>query len=55
VPTAQTKVVAHGNARGGRSAAEHLVAALRCVYRRAVADGYKGAAVPPALNGGRAR
>src|SRR5579864_4611267 len=32
-------VVARRNARGGRSAAEHLVAALRCVYQRAVEDG----------------
>lgn len=27
------------NSRGGRSAAEHLVAAMRCVYRHAIADG----------------
>jgi len=32
-------VVARRNARAGRSAQEHLVAALRCVYRRAVEDG----------------
>jgi site-specific recombinase XerD len=32
-------VVARRNARGGRSAAEHLVAALRCVYRHAEDDG----------------
>ncbi|HJT90613.1 MAG TPA: hypothetical protein VJ777_01535 [Mycobacterium sp.] len=32
-------VVVRRNARGGRSAAEHLVSALRCLYRRAVADG----------------
>jgi integrase len=36
----QAAVVARRNGRGGRSAAEHLVAALRCLYRRAVADGY---------------
>jgi integrase len=36
---AQTRVVARRNARGGRSAAEHTVAAIRCVYRRAVVDG----------------
>jgi integrase/recombinase XerC len=35
----KTHVVARRNARGGRSAQEHLVAALRCVYRRAVDDG----------------
>jgi site-specific recombinase XerD len=32
-------VVARRNARGGRSAAEHLVAALRCLYRHAQDDG----------------
>jgi integrase/recombinase XerC len=32
-------VVARRNARGGRSAEEHLVAALRCLYQRAVDDG----------------
>ncbi len=35
----KTHVVARRNARGGRSAEEHLVAALRCLYRRAVDDG----------------
>ncbi|UQU62507.1 site-specific integrase [Couchioplanes caeruleus] len=35
----QAEVVPRRNARGGRSAAEHLIAALRCLYRRAVADG----------------
>ena len=34
----KTHVVPRRNARGGRSAAEHLVAALRCLYRHAVAD-----------------
>jgi integrase len=32
-------VVARRNARGGRSAAEHLIAALRCLYRHAQDDG----------------
>jgi integrase/recombinase XerC len=32
-------VVPRRNARGGRGAAEHLIAALRCLYRHAVADG----------------
>src|SRR5688500_14839892 len=32
--------VVRRNGRGGRSAAEHLVAALRCLYNHAVADGY---------------
>lgn len=35
----KTHVVARRNARGGRSAQEHLVAPLRCLYRRAVSDG----------------
>jgi integrase len=45
----QANVVARRNSRGGRSAAEHLVAALRCLYRRAVADGYLDASDNPAL------
>ncbi|WBB52364.1 site-specific integrase [Verrucosispora sp. WMMD573] len=45
----KTHVVARRNARGGRSAAEHLIAALRCLYKRAVADGYIAAADNPAL------
>ena len=32
-------VVKRKNARGGRGAAEHLIAALRCLYRQAIADG----------------
>ncbi|WP_344683512.1 site-specific integrase [Saccharopolyspora taberi] len=34
----RVKVVRRRNARGGRSAVEHFIAALRCVYRHAVAD-----------------
>jgi integrase/recombinase XerC len=34
------------NARGGRSATEHLIAALRCIYRHAENDGL----VPPGTN-----
>ncbi|MFF5071040.1 tyrosine-type recombinase/integrase [Micromonospora olivasterospora] len=45
----KTHVVARRNARGGRSAAEHLIAALRCLYKRAVADGLIAAADNPAL------
>jgi site-specific recombinase XerD len=41
-------VVARRNARGGRSAAEHLIAALRCLYRRAVEDGLIAEADNPA-------
>lgn len=32
-------VVVRRNARGGHKAAEHLIAALRCLYRHAIADG----------------
>jgi integrase/recombinase XerC len=32
-------VAKRGNARGGRGAAEHLIAAFRCMYKFAVADG----------------
>jgi len=35
----KTHVVARCNARGGRSATEHLVAALRCLYKHAEDDG----------------
>jgi hypothetical protein len=41
-------MVARRNARGGRSAEEHLVAALRCLYRRAVDDGLIAEADNPA-------
>ncbi len=44
----KTHVVARRNARGGRSAQEHLVAALRCLYQRAVDDGLIGEAGNPA-------
>ena len=37
------------NARGGRSAAEHLIAALRCIYRHADNDGHIKASDNPAL------
>ncbi|MGW0504068.1 tyrosine-type recombinase/integrase [Micromonospora sp. NPDC003241] len=35
------------NSRGGRSAAEHLISALRCLYSHAVADGLISAADNP--------
>ena len=44
----KSHVVARRNARGGRSAEEHLVAALRCLYQRAVEDGLIAAADNPA-------
>ena len=44
----KTHVVARRNAPGGRSAQEHLVAALRCLYKRAVDDGLIAEADNPA-------
>lgn len=44
----KTQVVRRRNARGGRSAEEHLVAALRCLYKRAVDDGLISEADDPA-------
>ena len=41
-------VVTRRNARGGRGAAEHLIAALRCLYKHAVADGILTEAENPA-------
>src|SRR6266566_2509591 len=41
-------VVPRRNSRGGRSAAEHLIAALRCLYRHAEADGLIDPAGNPA-------
>jgi integrase/recombinase XerC len=35
----KSQVVSRRNSRGGRTAAEHLIGALRCLYRYAVADG----------------
>jgi integrase len=45
---AKATAVERRNSRGGRSAAEHLLAALRCVYRHAVADGIIAASDNPA-------
>jgi integrase/recombinase XerC len=47
----QTKahVIIRQNSRGGRSATEHLIAALRCLYRHAAADGLIADADNPAL------
>src|SRR5579859_2805787 len=35
----RANVVPRRNSRGGRSAAEHLIAALRCMYKHAEEDG----------------
>ena len=50
----KTHVVARRNARGGRSAAEHLVAALRCLYRHAEDDGLISRGGQPGPEGGQA-
>ncbi|HEX5407759.1 MAG TPA: site-specific integrase [Pseudonocardiaceae bacterium] len=44
----KTHVVPRRNARGGRSAAEHLIGALRCLYKRAEDDGFIKPADNPA-------
>jgi integrase/recombinase XerC len=44
----KTNVVDRKNGRGGRGAAEHLIAALRCMYKYAVADGILAEAENPA-------
>jgi integrase/recombinase XerC len=48
VEDVKSGVVVRRNARGGRGAAEHLIAALRCLYNRAVADGLIAEADNPA-------
>ena len=50
----KTHVVRRRNARGGRSAQEHLVAALRCLYQRAVDDGMIPPGGQPGREGGQA-
>ena len=44
----KANVVARRNARGGRGAAEHFIAALRCLYRHAENDGHIAAGDNPA-------
>src|SRR5215475_15849863 len=44
----KARAVSRRNSRGGRTAAEHLIAALRCVYRFAEADGLIAEADNPA-------
>jgi integrase/recombinase XerC len=48
VEQVKVNVVSRRNARGGRSAGEHLLAALRCLYRHAEADGLVDPADNPA-------
>ena len=45
----KTHVVTRRNARGGRSAAEHIISALRCIYRHAENDGHIPKGENPAL------
>ncbi|AOS63690.1 hypothetical protein [Actinoalloteichus hymeniacidonis] len=45
----RAEVVPRRNARGGRGAGEHLIAALRCLYRHAEDDGLITRADNPAL------
>ena len=44
----RTHVVKRRNGRGGRGASEHLIAALRCLYNHAIADGVIRAGDNPA-------
>ncbi|WP_307831378.1 tyrosine-type recombinase/integrase [Nucisporomicrobium flavum] len=44
----QDSALRRRNFRGGHSAAEHLIGALRCLYKRAVADGLISASEDPA-------
>ena len=44
----KVNVIPRRNARGGRGAAEHLIAALRCMYNHAVADRFLSEAENPA-------
>jgi integrase len=45
----KAQAVTRRNAREGRSAAEHVIASLRCIYSHAVADGLIAEADNPAL------
>jgi integrase/recombinase XerC len=46
---AKAEIVIRRNSRGGRTAAEHMIAALRCVYRHAVQDRLISEADNPAI------
>ncbi|MBF6325896.1 tyrosine-type recombinase/integrase [Nocardia cyriacigeorgica] len=48
VEKTRQEAVVRRNSRGGRSAAEHMVGALRCIYRFAARDGHIPAADDPA-------
>ncbi|MEV4734681.1 tyrosine-type recombinase/integrase [Saccharopolyspora sp. NPDC049426] len=53
--TIRSQVVVRRNARGGRGAAEHLIAAIRCVYNHAVDDKLITDADNPAKNATKPR
>ena len=48
VETTRKNAIVRRNSRGGRSAAEHMVAAIRCLYRNANDDGYLSLTNSPA-------
>lgn len=48
VETARAQAIVRRNSRSGRSAAEHMVAAIRCLYRHASDDGYLALTDSPA-------
>ncbi len=54
VQNVRAGVVPRRNSRGGRSAAEHLIAALRCLYKHAEEDGLIDPAGNPARKSGQA-
>nr|BFE56482.1 hypothetical protein GCM10020063_010080 [Dactylosporangium thailandense] len=45
----RTAAIVRSNSRSGRSAAEHMIAALRCLYRHAIDDGLLPESANPAL------
>ncbi|MER7283878.1 tyrosine-type recombinase/integrase [Dactylosporangium sp. NPDC000244] len=47
--SARASAVVRSNSRGGRSAGEHMIAALRCIYSHAVADGLIPESANPAI------
>jgi site-specific recombinase XerD len=49
VERTKDQIVVRRGSRGGRTAAEHLISALRCIYRHAVADGLIAESDNPAV------
>lgn len=50
IEVTRRNAVVRRNSRGGRSAAEHMVSAIRCLYRYAKRDGYISAANNPSAD-----